>query len=765
MSAHPTLSRFTPSLMSAELLERLFVGRERLLEAIMVRIEGAAAGSGRNHTLLVGPRGAGKTHLVALAHHRAARLRDSGAQLHLSWLPEDPWTIASYRHLLLAIVDGAGLKHSRQAKSHELEDLIDDAARTWGPLVVFVENLDQILDSLGDEGQQRLRHLLQDTRSVLFVATTTRLHRNLSDQSRPFYGFFTTSRLEPFDVDDAASMLRAIASETDQQDLVAYLETEEANSRLRTIAHLAGGQPRMWATLASSLSIRGLDELVDLLLTRFDDLTPYYQEQLARLSTRQRLVVAELATTDHPLNVKELADRLDVDQRSLAKTMSELVERGWATTVTSPLLGALVDRRRSYYELAEPMARLAFQIKESRGEPLRLVVDFLKNWFDPGQLRQTEITMMERSYLELAASAQLTDPVLAVTRQLHQLPSTRAPAVELLDEVDRALRDVQEGRPDAFLGMPTPIRAAVEALSEHEPLLSTRSTIHHLAMAEFAHVRHPAMTAWVDRAAVLAMVDEAWRLMFVQWLGRAWRFDEALAGLAASAEDLSVIAARADVAFSAWEAGSFALASELLESVLSDRERLLGPDDLSTLTARGNLAVIYDAMGRSDAALALKEAVLADHERLLGHEERITLRSRSNLAVTYDRVGRHDDALALKEPTVQDCERLLGSDHPDTLIARANLAVTYNELGRHSDALALEEAVLADLERLLGVAHPDTLLARSNLALTYYALGRNDESRALLETVVADTEHVLGAEHPTTANRLRYLRLVAGSSD
>ena len=92
--------------------------------------------------------------------------------------------------------------------------------------------------------------------------------------------------------------------------------------------------------------------------------------------------MAELAEVDRPINVSELAERLEIDQRSLGKTMSELVDRGWAAPTTSPVT-ALLDKRRTYYELAEPLARLSFQIKESRGEPLRLIVEFLKHWFDP----------------------------------------------------------------------------------------------------------------------------------------------------------------------------------------------------------------------------------------------------------------------------------------------------------------------------------------------------------------------------------------------
>ena len=290
-----------------------------------------------------------------------------------------------------------------------------------GPIVDLV-NLDRILHALGDEGQQRLRHLLQADRSLLLIATSTRLDRTLSDQASPFYAFFTTTRLEPFDVDESAAMLTAIARERDDDDLVEYLAADEGRARLRTIMHLAGGQPRMWATLASALTVGGLDELVDLLLTRFDDLTPYYQEQLGRLSGQQRLVVAELAEIDRPINVRELAERLEIEQRSLAKTISELVDRGSAAETTSPVT-ALLDRRRTYYELAEPLARLSFQIKESRGEPLRLVVEFVKHWFDPTDLGSATSEGLVAEYVLLAVEGHDQDAVIAVTRRLPTPPS------------------------------------------------------------------------------------------------------------------------------------------------------------------------------------------------------------------------------------------------------------------------------------------------------------------------------------------------------
>ena len=103
-------------------------------------------------------------------------------------------------------------------------------------------------------------------------------------------------------------MLVALAIEGKDDRLKNKLSDNATLSRICTIAHLAGGQPRLWALLGSALTVEQLDHLAELLLSRFDDLTSYYQEQLARLSPQQRLVVAELASANRPLVILLSAD-------------------------------------------------------------------------------------------------------------------------------------------------------------------------------------------------------------------------------------------------------------------------------------------------------------------------------------------------------------------------------------------------------------------------------------------------------------------------
>ena len=570
MSPAAPRSQFTPSLMAAEVLERLFVARGRLLDSVMERVKATAISDGRNHTLLVGPRGSGKTHLVSLVHHRTRMLIDQGARLQLAWLPEDPWTILTYPKLLEAIVSRLEPKVEGELPrdAAALEALVIRLADDLGPIVVIVENLDEILRNLGDDGQQRLRHLLQAERSILLIATSTQLDRNLADQARPFYGFFTTTRLGPFSVEEATDMLVAIAKEHDDDRLVAYLREGQGQARLRAINHLAGGQPRMWSALASSLTVEGLDELLDLLLTRFDDLTPYYQERLHRLAPQQRLAVAELAEADRPISVVELASLLEVDQRSLSKTMSELAELGWAAPVDS-LATALLDKRRTYYELAEPLARLSFQIKDTRGKPLGVVIDFLKHWFDPTQLAG-------RAENETAQT------------------DVSAPLLAMVDDALAAL-----GRTDAerYVRLPSPVRAALDHRLADSSIHDVRKVVHRAALHTDIS-DHAQVLTWQRRAEdlVAGATDGAAteRLLLACWQLRAGDPGGARATEQAvdDAQDrsIAVLEVRADLANAFGRTGRVHDAIDRSQTLLDDQARILGPDHPNTLITRNNLA-------------------------------------------------------------------------------------------------------------------------------------------------------------------------------
>ena len=675
-----SISRFTPSTMPEDLLERLFVVRQPILERLMGRVANLGTTPSPHHTLLVGPRGAGKTHIISLVYHRSKKLIAQGSRFQIAWLPEDPWVIMSYRHLLSEILRAINPDQRPQSRDEaELDAQLCAVIRENGPALILTENFDQILDTLGEQGQQKLRHLLQTGSNILIIGSTTRLDRNLSDHSHPFFGFFDTIRLTPFSPEEAQKMLVALAIEGKDEKLRKRLEDDTTLSRICTIAHLAGGQPRLWALLGSSLTVEQLDHLTDLLLSRFDDLTPYYQEQLSRLSPQQRLIIAELTFADRPLSadrslsVKELAGRIGADQRSVAKTVNDLTDRGWLEPV-STIFADLLDRRRTYYELTEPLARLAFQIKESRGEPLPFIIDFLINWFDADQFRSSD----KSTYGQATLMEMGQDEVGGLVRQLTSLPDSRVPYLDLLGRVEDALAAISDGDAEPIMSLPSTLRQAIEHRAGPSlNIAPIRLDLLESALKEVGDVpRRQSSAEWVARAERLDREahSSGSRLMLVHWLAASWRLDEAEAALDTILLEEDKLTGTDTVAHAYLSAGLLDQAITLFERNLADRERTLGPNHPDTLTSRNNLAYAYQDAGRLEQAIPLYERNLADRERTLGPNHPDTLTSRNNLARAYQDADRLEQAIPLFEQNLTDSEHVLGPNHPWTTLFRDNLA-------------------------------------------------------------------------------------------
>lgn len=66
-----SLPLFTPAAVDPAELDTHTVGRSALLSRLTERITGAVRDGSRPHTLLIGPRGSGKTHTLHVVVHRA----------------------------------------------------------------------------------------------------------------------------------------------------------------------------------------------------------------------------------------------------------------------------------------------------------------------------------------------------------------------------------------------------------------------------------------------------------------------------------------------------------------------------------------------------------------------------------------------------------------------------------------------------------------------------------------------------------------------
>jgi tetratricopeptide (TPR) repeat protein len=395
MSERPFISQFTPQRTDPEALEQILVQRHDLLARSVEKLRESVLSKNKHHLLFIGPRGAGKSHLVTLIHHRLSGQEDLAPRMRFAWLNEDE-TSTSFLSLLLRIYRNLSDRYPEEFPSDALEAIRGkdpaSARKILGAallhhlgdrtIVLIFENLDSLFDHMNEGEQRTWRGFIQNHPVFATCATAQSLFGGVSKRNEPFFGFFDTAHLKNLSIEEATELLEKIAALNGQPELVDFLRTPTGWARLRAVHHLSGGNPRLYIILSDFLTKESLDNLV----RPFEDvvdrqLTSYYQERMRSLTPQQREIVQLLCREGHPTPVKDIAAGLFVPHGSVTNQLKQL--RGMGYLVTHP------RGREVYYELAEPLMRLSFQVKETNDrEPLALIVDFLRIWYDRKELEK-----------------------------------------------------------------------------------------------------------------------------------------------------------------------------------------------------------------------------------------------------------------------------------------------------------------------------------------------------------------------------------------
>ena len=197
------LSNFTPSIMAPQVLEDILVQRHELVADLVDRITISITTENKHFPLLIGARGMGKTHLVSIVYNRIKQREDLQDLVIIGWLREEEWGISSWLDLVVRIFRSIGEEYpdtevSSIAERSPREIAINNIAtlQSHSPteaevlaesllaelvgkktLFLIIENLDDVFDGLGANGQQRLRSFLQEHPCCTILATTPVLFR------------------------------------------------------------------------------------------------------------------------------------------------------------------------------------------------------------------------------------------------------------------------------------------------------------------------------------------------------------------------------------------------------------------------------------------------------------------------------------------------------------------------------------------------------------------------------------------------------------
>lgn len=431
-------SRYSPGNMNRESLEALFVGRHQDMEDVLSRLFRSIENPEKHYLLLVGPRGSGKTHFIALAHHRLMDRIDAADDYHavlVALLNEEEWGVASFLDLIVRIlnalthqvpnlqtdIDGVYDKFSKDPDEAESFAIALLRQHTKGKtLLLFCENLVDMFRGLGDEGQKKWRATIQEDGNWTIVASTPSLFAALTLQDNPFYGFFTIRQLKKIDFETALELLVKKAVHENKIELANFLRTPLGRARSRAIHHLAAGNHRAYVVLFDFLNKESLNDLIPPFMHMVDDLTPYYQDRMRQLPPAQRKIIEFLSHQGKPTTIKDISIPILMSQQTAAKQIGELETAGFVSRMRFG--------RFTYCELSEPLMRICIEVKDNKTQHFRLFVEFLRHWFTTRELERRhsafqhddQTTRLDRIHVEEALSCSHKDRSEPFLDALHE---------------------------------------------------------------------------------------------------------------------------------------------------------------------------------------------------------------------------------------------------------------------------------------------------------------------------------------------------------
>ncbi len=427
----PTIRKFNPGLFQSDrdVIEQ-FVVRHRELDAVLDVLRGNVEAPSCQHVLIVAPRGRGKTMLLARA---AAELRVD-EELSTRLLPvrfmEESHEIFSLADFWLEALfhlarEAAGFDPDL---SRELRDTHADLKSRWREreladraraavltaaerldrrLVLMVENLQALGESVDDDFGWGLRQALQSEPRIMLVATATSRFEGLDDARQPFFELFRTISLRPLDTEDCRRLWRAAGG------------GDRSAWNIRPLEILTGGSPRLLVIVAGFAQHRSLRQLMDELVTLIDDHTEYFRghlEGLPKIERRVYLAVIDLWNSLwHPASPAEIAARAALDVRVVSTMLGRLVERG-AVAVE----GAGRKRR---YAAAERLYCIYYKLRRECGEAavVQGLIRFMAVFYDREELAEISGPLC----LEAAQSPVIRE---GIERALAEMPRMEADA-------------------------------------------------------------------------------------------------------------------------------------------------------------------------------------------------------------------------------------------------------------------------------------------------------------------------------------------------
>ena len=385
--------RYSPENMSEDILRKLFVGREKLLESLVTEIGNAAKNKTPRFYLVVGPRGIGKSHFLTLLYYEIEHKLPS--LLIPVKLAEEEYSVYRASDLFMRILEEYLEKYSKGTPkdisdilSLEQEDEILYAAveklkqiskQDGKRFIIFVENLHELFKQLEKEELQKLRSIFQKNDIFSLVATAPLIFPSLSGHDEPFYNFFHIQYLKEFTYHEIKELMQKIAETENGEEF--FEKFEQYEERIHGIVHLTGGSPRLVFLFYDMITGGEIENVEKAFFKVIDEHTPFYQEIFQMLTGQQRRIFDVLISFGETTTPKQISEKARIKLQTVNTQLRRLETDGY---VISRPMG-----RHTKYEVRERLFRLWREMRQPFGRKrVSILLDFLQLWYTADERKE-----------------------------------------------------------------------------------------------------------------------------------------------------------------------------------------------------------------------------------------------------------------------------------------------------------------------------------------------------------------------------------------
>ena len=437
-----SIKKYNPGFLSDDEVVASFCIRNAELRILLESLH-SSTGNSSVHSMVIGPRGSGKTHLLLRV---AAEIRrdPSLSGFYPIVFAEESYEVSTIgefwleclghlaeqapegerANLRLSYDDLRATGDDRALADRCLGTILDFADRQGKRVVLLVENLNMLFADMDDpDAGWRLRHTLQTEPRIVLLGSATSRFDEIDHPDHALYDLFRVITLRPLDTQECVALWEAVSGQPSTTLAVRPLEI------------LTGGNPRLLAIIALFSAGRSFRELKANLLDLVDDHTEYFKSHLESLPALERRVYLSLARLWKPATAREVADQSRIDVNKCSALLTRLMERGAVTVVGG------TPRRRQYY-LTERLYNIYYLLRRDSGssQAVEALIDFMVCLYSPGELWDVVAEIYRETKFPMADVQEPVAQVLISKAQLLADIGHEDGAIAIFQQVTDKLR-------------------------------------------------------------------------------------------------------------------------------------------------------------------------------------------------------------------------------------------------------------------------------------------------------------------------------------